>query len=81
MTPEQAETAIKQAIEAVAPDADTATLTRDADLQDSLELDSLDFLRFIEILSGQFGRIDEDDYPDMATLGGAVAFLTGRAQH
>ena len=41
-------------------------------------LDSLDFLRFVEILSEQTGRqIAEDDYPQLATLAGAAKFLAG----
>jgi acyl carrier protein len=79
VTPEQAEAAIKETLAEVAPDADTDALTPDADLRDTLELDSLDFLRFIEILSERTSRIDEDDYPQLATLGSAVKFLTGRA--
>lgn len=79
MTPEQAEAAIKEALTEVAPDADTSALPADADLRGTLELDSLDFLRFIEILSGRCGsRIDEDDYPQLSTLSSAVKFLTGR---
>ena len=49
----------------------------DAGLRDTLELDSLDFLDFIEALSERTGRrIDEDDYPQLATMAGAVKFLT-----
>jgi len=43
-----------------------------------LELDSLDFLSFVEQLSSATGvRIDEDDYPRLRTLRSCVEFLTG----
>jgi acyl carrier protein len=81
MTPAQAETAIKEALREVTPDADTDSLPADADLRDTLELDSIDFLRFVEILSESTGEeIDEDDYPQLATMASAVKFLTGPAR-
>jgi len=77
MTPQQAEAAIKEALAQVAPDADTEVLAPEADLPETLELDSIDFLRFIEILSKNTGsRIDEDDYPELANLASGVAFIT-----
>ena len=80
MTPDLAEAAIKEALEQVTPGADTTGIDADADLRDTLELDSLDFLRFVEILSERTGeRIDEDDYPRLATMTSAVEFLAGRA--
>ena len=64
VTPEQARQTIKDILREVAPDADPDTLPDDADLRDSLELDSLDFLNFVEELAQRSGqRIDEDDYP------------------
>jgi acyl carrier protein len=80
MTPDQAETAINEALGQVTPGADVISLPADADLRDTLELDSLDFLRFVEILSERTGeRIDEDDYPQLATKASTVKFLTGRS--
>jgi len=38
-----------------------------------------DFLNFVEMLSQRSGqRIDEDDYPKLATLASASAFVAGR---
>jgi acyl carrier protein len=76
MTPEQARHAIGESLGRVAPDADIESLAPDADLRDTLELDSLDFLRFVEQLSERTGRrIEEDDYPQLATLASAIKFL------
>jgi len=78
MTPDQARHLIEEALAQVAPDIDMADLTPDTDLRDGLGLDSLDFLRFVEILSEQAGRqIAEDDYPQLATLASAAKFLAG----
>jgi len=64
MTPDQAQHVIKEALAQVAPDVDIDGITPDTDLRDDLGLDSLDFLRFVEILSERTGsRIAEDDYP------------------
>ena len=79
MTPEQARHAIEESLVLVAPDADLASLGPDADLRDSLELDSLDFLNFIEALSERAGRrSDEDDYPHLVTMASAIKFLADR---
>jgi acyl carrier protein len=79
MTPDQAQHVTEEALTQVAPDVDIADLTPDTDLRDGLGLDSLDFLRFVEILSERTGKpIAEDDYPHLATLASAIKFLAGR---
>jgi acyl carrier protein len=79
MTPDQTRHVIEEALAQVAPDVDIADLTPDTDLRDGLGLDSLDFLRFVEILSERTGKpIAEDDYPHLATLASAIKFLAGR---
>ena len=76
MTTEQARQMIKDILREVAPDCDPDQLPDDADLRDSLELDSLDFLNFVEELAQRSGRrIDEDDYPQLATLASGAKFL------
>ena len=76
MTPDQARETVRAALLQLVPDADLDSLGSDTDLRDELELDSLDFLNFVETLSSRTGRrIDEDDYPKLRTLSSAVAFL------
>lgn len=59
---------------------DPDALSPDADLRETLELDSLGFLRVVELLSERAHvRIDEEDYPFLATLTGAATWLTGVA--
>lgn len=79
MTPDQAQALIRDTLSGIAPDSDPGVLAPEDDLREALELDSLDFLRFVEILSERTSRrIEEDDYPRLATLGSAAEFLVGR---
>jgi len=61
-------------------DAAVDTVGDDEPLRAEFELDSLDFLSFVETLSTQTGiRIDEADYPRLTTMRSCVAFLTSPA--
>lgn len=76
MTTTGTEQLVRGALREVAPDADLAGLDPDAELRDTLGLDSLDFLRLVELLSERTGhRIEEEDYPQLATLRSTIAFL------
>jgi len=67
---------VSRAVRQIVPDADVEHLPEDADIRRAFELDSLDFLSLVEILSGDTGiRIDEADYPDLATVATFTAFL------
>lgn len=77
MNTDQARDAVREALHQVVPEENLDLLGPDDDLRDELGLDSLDFLRFVELLSESWGhRIDEDDYDDLATIGRCVEFLT-----
>lgn len=81
MTPQEARDLIAVSIHQVAPEADLDSLDGQADLREELELDSLDFLGFIETLSDRIGRrIEEDDYPELFTLDRGTAFLAEPAR-
>ena len=80
LTAADARTAVATAIRKIVPDADLDALGDDATFRAELELDSLDFLSFVEVLSEATGiRIDEDDYPRLATMASSVDFLTARS--
>ena len=80
MTPEQAKDALQQAIARVVPSADLGTVPADADLRDTFELDSLDFVEVVEQLSGIAGfRIEDQDAESLRTIDSATRFLTARA--
>ncbi len=77
MTPEQARAAVAASLRQIVPDADFDSLADDRPLRDALELDSLDFLSFVELLSKRAGRrIDEDEYPRLRTMGTSIELLS-----
>jgi acyl carrier protein len=77
MNNHEAETLVRTCVLEVAPEADLDKLPADADLRDTLRLDSLDFLRLVELLSeGSGQRIDEEDYPRLASLSSTVEYLS-----
>ncbi|MEV0494397.1 acyl carrier protein [Streptomyces atratus] len=67
---------IKQVLTDVVPGADPALLSPDENFRISLEMDSLDFLNFIEALSGRTGLpLPEADYPSLNTLNGCANYV------
>jgi acyl carrier protein len=80
ITQDQARDLVSRQIRFIVPDADVDGLPPHADLRRSLELDSLDFLELVERLSKEAGvRIDEDDYPALATMESCQEFLAARS--
>jgi acyl carrier protein len=67
---------VQRAVADVAPDVDLDALTCETRLQEDLELDSMDILNVMVALSERTGmEIPEADYPQLATIGGAAAYL------
>lgn len=64
----------------IAPEADLDAVDPGADLREELDLDSVDFLRFV-IAVGKELEVDvpEIDYPKLLTLDDAVVYLSERA--
>ncbi|MDF3292608.1 acyl carrier protein [Streptomyces silvisoli] len=80
MTRDEALALVKESIARIVPDVEFDTLAMDDKFRDVLELDSLDFLRLVEMLSERTGyRIEEDDYPALTTLADAADFLAAHA--
>jgi len=76
MTPEQARAMLETTIREIVPDADLSTLAPGADLRDTFELDSLDFVELVDRLSTRAGfRIEEDDADGMRSMSAAIDFL------
>lgn len=77
MTPAESKRLILEILGDIAPEADTAALEGDADLRETLDLDSMDFLNLIIALHERTGLdIPERDYPKLATLDGAAAYVS-----
>jgi acyl carrier protein len=63
----------------IAPETDPSDVDPTEDLRDELDLDSMDELTMITKVSERLGiDVPEKDYPQMRTLEGAVAYLSGR---
>ena len=78
MNGDEARRCVSEALLQVVPDADLDHLADDEPLRDALELDSLDFLSFVESLSAATGvRLDEVDYPRLTTMASCVLLLGG----
>ncbi|GAA4759791.1 phosphopantetheine-binding protein [Actinomycetospora chibensis] len=75
-TDEHARTVVRASLARIAPGPELDALADTDDVRDRLELDSLDFLAFVEHLARSTGiRIDEDDYPRLRTVASAAVFL------
>ena len=79
------ETEIKAAIGAclapIAPEADLSRLDPEANIRESLDIDSYDFLQFLIALSGKLGiEVPETDYGQLTTMNSMVAYLGQRLQ-
>lgn len=80
MTNDEARQLIGTVLHQVAPEADLSQVGADETLQEALDLDSIDFLNLVTGLHEATGLpIPERDYPELATLDGAVAYLVARA--
>ncbi|MFI9150622.1 acyl carrier protein [Streptomyces sp. NPDC053367] len=72
---------VRDSISRVVPDADVAALGPDDAFRDVLDMDSLDFLSFVEVLSERCGvRIEDEDTPQLSTLSGSADFIVSRTQ-
>jgi hypothetical protein len=80
LTPDEARRLVAGVLTSIVPDADPLALPEGAALREELELDSLDFLTFVERLSRRaLVRIDEDDYPRLDTLTAAAGLVAERS--
>jgi acyl carrier protein len=76
MTKDEIMAVVLQALRAVAPEMDEASLEPSENLRDQLDVDSMDFLNYVIGLHKAL-KIDipEADYPKLSTLDGAVAYV------
>ncbi|MFI5178394.1 MAG: acyl carrier protein [Vicinamibacterales bacterium] len=63
----------------IAPELNPASVRPGVNLREELDLDSMDFLKFMLGLHERLGvEIPESDYPRLYTIDGAVAYLTSK---
>ena len=76
-TPEQIRQIIFDVLAAIAPEIEPDTILPDKPLREQVDLDSFDFLNVIIRLHEVLGiDIPESDYAELATLDGAIDYLT-----
>ncbi|MCL6735165.1 acyl carrier protein [Streptomyces neyagawaensis] len=81
MNPSDALDMVRESISAVVPDADLASLGPDDAFREALEMDSLDFLSFVEVLAERSGvRIEDEDTSRLTTLSASADFLVARTR-
>lgn len=77
MTPDEIRRAVLAALGDIAPEADLDQLAPDAELRETLDIDSMDFLRFVQHLAGSTGvEVPEADYARLSTLAECVKYLS-----
>lgn len=63
----------------LAPEVDPGTIRPDVDLREELDVDSMDFLRFVVQLQERLGvAVPEADYASIRTVNGCVAYVAAR---
>lgn len=79
MTPEEIKSTVVRSLRSVAPEADPSVLPGNADLRDTLDIDSMDFLRFVVDLHDTLHvDIPERDYAQIRTLDACIAYLASK---
>jgi acyl carrier protein len=79
MTKQQIRDRVLEIIAQIVPDEDLSNLRGDIPIREQVELDSMDFLDIIMELRKRYGiEVPEDDYIQLATLDGSVAYLEPR---
>lgn len=63
----------------IAPEIDMNSVDPSLDLREALDIDSMDFLKFITAVHRRLGiDVPEIDYPKLMTLDGAVSYLKAK---
>ena len=71
---------VLDALKRIAPEVDGAKVDPGVNLREELDIDSMDFLRFVLALHERLGlEIPETDYARLTTLSGAVAYLAEKS--
>lgn len=76
MTKDDCKKLVIDIISDIAPDEDLSAIKPEIRLRDQLQLDSMDFLDIVMELRKRYGvQVPEEDYKELATLDGCVAYL------
>ncbi|ALI03245.1 acyl carrier protein [Pseudomonas sp. FW306-02-F02-AA] len=76
MSPEMIRNEVLSALKGIAPEVDIEQLRNDRPLREEVDLDSMDWLRFIDALNKRVGiAIPEADYLQVDTLDRLINYL------
>ena len=76
MTEDEAKATIFEVLDGIAPEVDPATVEHDVELDEQLDLDSMDFLNWLIGISKATGvEIPQRDAKELLTIDGAAAYL------
>ena len=79
MTADEIKAQVLDCLGRVVPEADPAAIAPEVPLRDQLDIDSMDFLRFvIELDEALHVAVPESDYREIATLDGCIRYLSAR---
>jgi acyl carrier protein len=79
MTNEDAKKLLTSILSEIAPEIDLDVVDKDANLQDELDLDSVDFLNLVEGIYEASGvDVPEADYSKLASVNTTIAYLANR---
>jgi acyl carrier protein len=70
---------VLEALASVAPEVADIELDPRLAIRDQLDIDSMDFLNFVTALHASLGvEIPEQDYPQIASVGGCAEYLSAK---
>lgn len=79
MTREELRQVVLAVLRDVAPEAELSRLAPDAPIRDQLDVDSIDFMRFLIGINEKLHvDVPEADYPKVASLNGLLRYLGDR---
>jgi acyl carrier protein len=79
MTNQELRAKVLECLRRVAPEADLSTLAGNADLRETLDIDSMDFNKFVlGLYEALKVDVPEKDYPKLFTLDGCLKELGAR---
>lgn len=79
MTREELRRGVLAVLQEIAPEADLSRLTPDAPIRDQLDVDSIDFMRFLIAINETLHvDVPEADYPKVASLNRLLQYLGDR---
>jgi len=79
MTKDEIREVVLHTLHMIAPEAELDEINPEGNLQEEIELDSLDFLRFMQQLNKDLGvDVPEADYEQLSTLNRCVDYFVSK---